>query len=383
MGVFEGKTRSERNKIIAAIVLGALAVVTLAWSFGGMLLPGGGPATPPVTEDASPAPAGAVGPAGQEVADVPVNTDLINRDYIVSRVVYNGGRVDAPISGRNIFAFYEPPAYTPSTPDPVPTYTPPPPTPEAPMLISFLNPSTAYAGSKQFRLEVIGEKFAENARIIFNGTVLPTTYISPQRLAADVPASLITRSGPQSVLVNTPDGQVFSYPVSFTVVEPPRPDFDYIGLIARQHYNNDTAYFQDRGRRNEDPFTARLNDVVKGRFRVISISSRAVEFEDVRLGFKHRLELLRPESSGSSGGGGGNFDTPVRNVPTTSIPGIPDNIPRAAPQPNRPTREDLNKAIEELQRRRQQQQDQKVEDDMDVPEIPVEPEPVEDEPPTR
>ncbi|HUF03308.1 MAG TPA: hypothetical protein VMM38_03955 [Aridibacter sp.] len=380
MGIFEGKPRAERNKIIAAIVLGVIAVITLTWAFGGMLLPGRGPATPPVAEDATPSPAGADQLAGQPVAVTPVNLENINSEYVVTPVVYAGGRVDAPISGRNIFAFYEPPAFTPPTPDPGPTFVPPTPTPEAPMLLSFVTPTTTYAGSKQFRLEAIGDRFAEKARIIFSGNVLQTTFVSPQRLVAEVPASLITRSGAASVIVNTPDGSLYSYPVSFNVIEPPRPDFDYIGLIARQHYNNDTAYFQDRGRTNQEPFTARLNDVVKGRFRVISISSRAVEFEDVRLGFKHRLELLRPEG-GTGTSGGGDFNRPARDVPTTNIPGIPSNI-RIAPQPNRPTREDLNKAIEELQRRRQQQ-DQKVEDDIEIPEVPVEPEPVDDEPPAR
>ncbi|MCO6509360.1 MAG: hypothetical protein J5I65_01065 [Aridibacter famidurans] len=380
MGILEGKTRAERNKTIAAIVLGIIAVLTLTWAFGGMLLPSGGPATPPVADSTSPSPGDAGQPAGQPISDQPVNLENINSAYVVTPVVYTGGRVDAPISGRNIFAFYEPPPFTP-TPEPIPTFTPPPTPPPAPMLLSFVTPTTTYAGSKQFRMEAIGDKFVENARIIFSGNVLQTTYVSPQRLVAEVPASLITRSGAASVMVNTPDGSLYSYPVSFNVIEPPKPDFEYIGLIARQHYNNDTAYFQDRGRTNQDPFTARLNDVVKGRFRVISISSRAVEFEDVRLGFKHRLELLRPDGgSGTSTSGG--FNQPAREVPTTNIPGIPSNI-RIAPQTNRPTREDLNRAIEELQRRRQQQQDQKVEDDIEVPEVPPDPEPVDDEPPYR
>ncbi|QQS40798.1 MAG: hypothetical protein IPM63_15730 [Acidobacteriota bacterium] len=380
MGILEGKTRAERNKTIAAIVLGIIAVITLTWAFGGMLLPSRGPATPPVAEDTSPSPGDDGQAAGQPISDQPVNLENINSEYIVTPVVYTGGRVDAPISGRNIFAFYEPPPFTP-TPEPIPTFTPPPTPQPAPMLLSFVTPTTTYAGSKQFRMEAIGDKFVENARIIFSGNVLQTTYVSPQRLVAEVPASLITRSGAASVMVNTPDGSLYSYPVSFNVIEPPKPDFEYIGLIARQHYNNDTAYFQDRGRTNQDPFTARLNDVVKGRFRVISISSRAVEFEDVRLGFKHRLELLRPDGgSGTSTSGG--FNQPARDVPSPNPAGFPPNI-RIAPQTNRPTREDLNRAIEELQKRRQQQQDQKVEDDIEIPEVPVEPEPVDDEPPQR
>lgn len=381
MGLFEGKTPAERNKIIAAIVLGVIAVATLTWAFGGMLLPSGGPATPPVTDGEPADPEGAQGTAGQEVVDVPVNLQAVNSDYVVTPVVYNGGRVDAPISGRNIFAFYEPPAFTPTpTPDPGPTYTPPTPTPEAPMLLSYVTPTTTYAGSQVFRLEAIGDRFAENARIIFSGNALPTTFVSPQRLTTQVPASLISRAGGQSVMVNTPDGTLYSFPVQFNVIPPPTPDFEYIGVIARQHYNNDTAYFQDKGRRNQDPFTARLNDVVKGRFRVISISSEAVEFEDVRLGFKHRLELLRPDGPVSTSGGGLPVNrTPSRSsAPTTRIPGIPDDIPRAPNDGNRPNREALKKAIEELQKRRQNRQKQDSDNDPEIQVVEL-PEPPDNE----
>ncbi len=375
MKLFEGKTPAERNKIIAVIVLGTLAVISLTYTFGGMLLPGRSSSSAVATAD-SPTPLPDAVDPGRPVPVEDVDQERVDRDYAVTPIIYSGGRVDAPISGRNIFAFYEPPDFTPTpTVDPVqkvPTFTP---TPEAPMLLSFLNPTTAYAGGKDFRIEVIGDRFAPESRIIFNGNVLQTSFLNSQRLAATVPASLITRSGPLGVSVNTPDGSLYSYSVSFNIVEPPRPDFEYIGLIARQHYNNDTAYFQDKGRRNDDPFTARLNDVVKGRFRVISISAKEVEFEDIRLGFKHKLPLLRPDES-STGTAGVSFDNDDAGDDTpVSIPGIPDGIPRAAPRtrPVNPTRRDLNKAIEELQKQQQQKQDNDV--PPDEPEPPVDDDP--------
>lgn len=368
MGLFEGKTPAERNKLIAAIVLGTLAVISLVYTFGGLLIPGRSGTTAVASAD-SPSPE-----PGQDsslpVSNVGPDETAINRDYQVTPIVYNGSRIDAPISGRNIFAFYEPPDFTPTpTPETI-VFVTPTPTPEAPMQLSFVSPTTTYAGSKEFRLEAVGDKFTEDTRIIFNGNVLRTTFVSPQRLAATVPASLITRSGASSVFVNTPDGSLYSYPVSFNVIEPPRPDFEYIGVIARQHYNNDTAYFQDRGRRNDDPFTARLNDVVKGRFRVISISAKEVEFEDVRLGFRHKLPLLRPEESTSGGATFNTFQDDTGDDTPTSIPGIPDNIPRAAPRPQtvNPTRRDLNRAIEELRKQQEQKQDQ---DDQIPPDEPT------------
>ena len=63
-------------------------------------------------------------------------------------------------------------------------------------------------------------------------------------------------------------------------------------MIARKRGNNDTAYFQETGK--PLPFGARLNDVVSGRFRLVSISSGEVVFEDTSLGFRHRLALYRP-----------------------------------------------------------------------------------------
>jgi len=368
MALFAGKTPAERNKTIAAIVLGIIAVLVLAYSFGGSLLPGRGPQTPPVADSS---PQSDVQSGDVQAADEQVDRGTINSDYIVTPVLYNGGRYNSPISSRNIFAFYEPPPFTP-TPTPGPTFVPPTPTPEAPMLIRFMTPANTYAGSKDFRLEVAGEKFAQNARIVFNGNALSTTFISSERLSANVPASLVARAGAGSVFVNTPDGQLYSYPASFNIIPPPRPDFDYIGVIARQHYNNDTAYFQERGRQNDEPFTARLNDVVKGRFRVVSISSNEVEFVDVMLGFRHKLELLRPdESSTSAAPGPDPFDNRTIMQPRP--------VPRTG---NVPTQDAINRAIEEL-RRRQQQQQQQDDDPVEV-EIPEEPEPDPpvEEPPT-
>ncbi len=366
MALFEGKTPAERNKTIAAIVLAVVAVLVLGYSFGGSLLPGRSSQAPQVANTNTPEDGAQAGSDAANSA-APVDPGRVNQDYVVTEVVYNGGRVDAPISGRNIFAFYEPPPFTP-TPTPGPVFVTPTPPPPAPMLIRFLTPSSTYAGSKDFRLEVAGEQFANNARIVFNGNALPTTYISPGRLSANVPASLFARAGAASVFVNTPDGELYSYPVSFTIVPPPTPDFEYIGLIARQHYNNDTAYFQNRGRSNEEPFTARLNDVVKGRFKVVSISSKEVEFVDIMLGFRHKLELLRPdESSSASVPGSDSFN------PTTV------NRPRPSQRPGIvPSQETINRAIEELRRRQQEQQDQQVE--VEVPDQP-DPDPDEDEPP--
>jgi hypothetical protein len=131
-------------------------------------------------------------------------------------------------------------------------------------------------------------------------------------------------------------------------------------MIARQHANNDTAYFTEQGK--QTPTTARLNDVVAGRFRLISISAERAIFEDTGLGFKHTLAMQQatrgapqfgdgqPVRGGGFPPGSGYIPNPsimnpnVNANPPTRIPGIPDNIPRVnTPANARPQRDDSKK----------------------------------------
>ncbi len=366
MKLFEGKSPTERNKIIAAIVLGVMATAALSYTFIGN--PFSSKKT--ITVSVSPTPTPTVSPnRNAETAALP-NDEEVNFQYTTTPVVYNPARFYAPDAGRNIFAFYEPPPPTPYSPTPTPepkTFVPetPTPTPVPPFLVGFVAPESVYAGSKSFRLEVSGDKFTPDSLIFLNGNQLPTTYISPQRLVADVPSNFISGVGAIQIIVRTPDGKLYSNQVVLNVEAPPVPQFQYIGMIARQRFNNDTAYFQEQEKKA--PFGARLNDVVGGRYRLTSISASETIFEDVSLGFKHRLALLRPQpgqNSDSNYGqnpnpnpntinspgryqnkGGNNFNnpnnpniqSPVNITPQGEIPGIPTNIPiYIPPQPPPP-----------------------------------------------
>ena len=355
MKLFEGKSPTERNKIIAAITLGVMAVLALGYTFSGSFL---GSRKVSVTVTASPTPT-ASPRTNSETAALP-SQEEVNLDYMTRPVVYNPNSFYAPDAGRNIFAFYEPPPPTPYVaPSPLPPkpYEPPPatPTPVPPLLVGFVTPQSVYAGSKTFRLEVNGDKFTPDAFIELNGSQLPTTFISPQKLVADVPSNFIIGAGAIQILVRTPDGKLYSNQVALNVQAPPTPQFQYIGMIARQRFNNDTAYFQEEGK--PTPTGARLNDVVAGRYRLTSISPSETIFEDVNLGFKYRRPLVRPEpgqaSSSNPGqnqdstlGSPGRFPTkgsfnpnnpnvqqPVYQPPQGEIPGIPNNIPIYVPPP--------------------------------------------------
>ncbi len=368
MKLFEGKSPTERNKIIAAMVLGAMALLSLGYTFVGN--PFGSKKT--ITVSVSPTPTPTAAPLrNSDTAALPSDADTIFI-YTTTPVVYNPDRFYAPDAGRNIFAFYEPPPPTPYSPTPIPTPTPfvevtPIPTPTPEFLVGFVTPESVYAGSKTFRLEVNGDKFTPDSLIFLNGNQLPTTYISPQKLVADVPSNFISGVGEIQILVRTTDGRLYSNLAKLNVQAPPVPQFQYIGMIARQRFNNDTAYFQEPEK--PSPFGARLNDVIAGRFRLTSISADETVFVDVNLGFKHRLALLRPQpgqNSGSSSGqnpntisspgryqikGGNNstnptnqnfpnnpnFQSPVNITPQGEIPGIPTNIPiYVPPQPPPP-----------------------------------------------
>jgi hypothetical protein len=361
MNIFEGKTPSEKKKLIAAMVLGALALLTLVYNFSGMF--GGRKTT--VNVSISPTPTATLSPGGSgntaPQSDIQLlSQDQIMRDWLTTPVIYTPGSFYAPDAGRNIFAFYEPPEPTPYEPTPIPikietptpTPTPPPP---PPILLSYASPQSVYAGSRSFRLEVSGDKFTPDALIFWNGSQLPTNFVSPQKLWADIPANMIAGEGQRSIEIRTPDGKLYSNPVILTVQAPPRPTVQYIGVEIARRGNNNTAYFREPG--NPVEFGRRLSDIVNpnsvnNRFRVVSISVNEVILEDTSLGFRHKLPLARAGASGAGGvqtvpsrGGfertnpGGRFPTENTTVQpynptmpqTQDIPGIPNNIPRYVP----------------------------------------------------
>jgi hypothetical protein len=378
MKIFEGKTPSEKKKLIAALVLGSLAVLLLFYNMSGILF--GGRKTN-VTVSISPTPTATVNSSGgtQTSSNIQLLTPAeVNDVWLTTPVVYAPSSFYAPDAGRNIFAFYEPPPPTPyvepvqviETPKPIPTPTA---TPPPPFTLGYVSPQSVYAGSRSFRLEVNGDKFTPDSLIIWNGSQIPTNFVSPQKLTADINANLIAGEGMRSIEVRTPDGKLYSNPVQMSVQAPPRPTVQYVGVELARRGNNNVAYFREPG--NPIEFGRRLSDIVNpstvnNRFRVVSISGNEVILEDTNLGFRHKLAIMRPNTTAGGGqttttptrGGfdrtnpGGRFPTENTTVvpynptlpQTQEIPGIPNNIPRyVPPQPQ------------------QQQKQQKQDDDDD------------------
>lgn len=359
MNIFAGKTPTERNKIIAASVLGIMALFSLYLAFGGSFFRG---RTTSVTVSASPSPSpnGLPNSANLTPITIPDNAAIL-RDLTTTPIMYSPDSNSAPAAGRNIFAFYEPAKPTPYSPTPystVPPETPKPPTPTPtpPVMITFMNPQSVYAGSKTFRLQLNGERFPADSQIVFAGSQLPTTRVGENQIYAEVPANMILGEGPRQIWVVASDPKLYSNQFLLNVQAPPRPQFEYYGIVARKRYNNDTAYIKEQGK--QDVTSARLNDVVEGRFRLVSISPQELVVEDVSLGFRHKVSLVAESATSGTGTGrgvirGGSTYTPPQYVPPVinnptmeqpnpnvnqpNPPGIPPNIQRYTPSP-RPSR---------------------------------------------
>jgi hypothetical protein len=354
MGLFEGKSKSERNKIIAAAVLGVVSLITLYFAFGRSLF-SSSTTTAKVTVKLSPTPTPDPGVSVSVKLPTAGEQDFL---YQTTAVFYPGS-IPAPDPGRNIFAFYEPPlpcrgegCPSPPVPSPTPVKSPTP-LPPPPILLASLSPQTVYAGTRTFRLDLNGDKFTPDTRVYFNQSPLATKFISPQRISAEVPAKNVSGEGSPQIIVQTPDGKLYSNQLFMTVQAPPKPTMLYIGMIGRKRFNNDTAYFTENEK--APPYGARLNDVLAGRFRLVDMSPAEVQLEDTTLGFKYRIPISKGILAGSAPPGRGTDpNTPgipnysPGSLPSSDIPGIPNNIrqynPNMTDDERRKQKEQMQKA---------------------------------------
>lgn len=84
-------------------------------------------------------------------------------------------------------------------------------------VVSALAPVGVRAGSAAISLSVRGQNFTSQSQVEFNEQLLPTTFVSPNELRAEVPADLLANPGSFPVRVYEPALNDFSNAVSFTV----------------------------------------------------------------------------------------------------------------------------------------------------------------------
>lgn len=296
MALFEGKTPAERNKLIAALAFGAVALFLLARMFFG----------------SSPAPharntngnrrAGATTArttAGAAQNGQPAQEDDLLKEMTPVQLTSGPASLNIPDAGRNIFAYHVAPEAKKAGAAPAPTVAPTPtPEPPPPLTLRGVTPASVYARTGDFTLEVAGDKFTPEARVYLDGQELRTQFKGPQQLSANVPAALILAPGARSITVRTPDGKLYSNPATVNVAQPPAPPFTFVGIIGSPRYS-DKAVLKNQG---NELVTVQRGDLVGGRFRVTSISERAVEFTDAQLKIRHTLPYVevRPGQVGPS-----------------------------------------------------------------------------------
>ena len=282
MKFFDPNNPNEKKKMIAAAVLALVAIVVLGYVFFG-----GSSSTPNTNKPivrSSPTPTRIT---KERPPDEAPGEDLT----IYKPVEYNPVVPAVGDADRNIFAFYEAPSPTPK-----PVYVPTPsPTPTPPVMVSSLSPTTVYAGTpSDFSLQVNGDKFTPAVHIYLDGRDLPTRFINSQQLFATVPQTLIKNAGVRQVMVRSADGKLYSNTISLNVSQPERPNFNYVGIIGKPHFN-DTAVLQDKG--NKEFFRVQRGDSVGGRFRVVSISEKEVVLIDATLKIPFRLPFTADQNS--------------------------------------------------------------------------------------
>lgn len=329
MALFEGKTPTERNKTIAAIVSGVLAVFALAYGSG--LFSGSSSTT---TTNANRRRTTARG--ATQVADNTGGDDAANLDRLLP-VVYRPPVPNVPAPGRNIFAYYVPPV----NPSPSPgagvastTTVVPSPTPTPPLLITSASKSGGvYARTGDFTLEVAGDKFTPETRIYLDSQEMTTQFGSAQQLKANVPGSLIASAGARQVMARTPDGKLYSNSATLNVMAPPAPTHTYVGILGTKPYNDKAILKDQKG----DLVTVQLGDLVGGRFRVTGISERAVEFTDQQLKIKHSInftaDAVRPGPSSSSSSAPAPMAPQVMSESRPAVAAPPPSRRAPPPQP--------------------------------------------------
>jgi hypothetical protein len=278
MKLFEGKTSWERGKILAALALPLVALILVFRMFFASDTPH--PTNRNTNRNSNRS--AATAPAnGAQTADGDGEIAMPEPVQSVITASY------APEPARNIFAFYVKPTPSPGTATPVETPTPTP-TPPPPLTLGSLQPTNVYARTGDFALEVTGDKFTPQTHVFVDGQELPTTFKSAQQLSATIPAAFVQSPGARAVVVRTPDNTLYSNTQTVNVMPPPTPQFSFIGILGTKHYSDDKAILKPSTGSN-DLLTVKRGDIVGGRFKVVSISDRAVDFIDTQLSIKHSI----------------------------------------------------------------------------------------------
>jgi hypothetical protein len=265
------KSQETRNKLLLGVLLLVLVGVVYYQFFSKSDRPGTSPAAASSAPKTSPSPTPPRPPSGTPAPIVSQPLDLAS----MQRGSHSGGG-----TGRNIFV------YKPSPPPPPPRPTPPPPTPTPwPIPVFSLNPGGVIARTADFTLTVFGEKMPQDAQGFLNGRAYPTTFVNATQIRINVPADAIRAPGSLTVKVfSKSDPKLESNPAPLQVAAPPEPPYKYIGIITLK--NVPTAVLSSQSDDNA-VYNVKKGGVVGGKWKVINITTKRVEIEDISIKVSH------------------------------------------------------------------------------------------------
>lgn len=270
---------SERKKLIGAVVLALLALVLLWWTFFGFGGSSNQTSQRPIPTPTPSRPIRASASNTQLESPPDSRGDLLDQ---LRPVNWEFSNPAVPEARRNIFVYYEPPPPVQKV-SVIPTPTP---TPIPPILLANLSPATVFARTGDFTLEIAGDKFSPQMRVVIDGNELATRFLGPQQLSATVPAALIANPGMRQVMLRSADGKLYSNGATLNIGAPPTPNYTYVGIIGTPRYI-DTAIVQDKS--SKEILNIQRGDLLGGRFRVTSISEKELVLIDNNLKIKHTL----------------------------------------------------------------------------------------------
>lgn len=273
---------NQSQKKILAGGLAVVAVGALGFAiFGGKPLPSGKPVSklPPgfVRENDLEKAVANKGPRPvptQEAVLGNVVADFIDHDFSRSDIP------GVPASVRNIFK------YPPPKPEPPPIPVPPP-----PITLAGLSTQSVFGRTDMTNeLVVRANPLPEGAEVFFDVSPAPNQRRISQNEIKVTLSPDVTRT-PRSITIQVKvpgDPKLFSGNLVFNIVEPPKPDFQYLGYLADAGGINPGALIKAG---SETRQVQQGEDY--GRFRFRKVTSEQIIVDDLQLkGVSHMVALM-------------------------------------------------------------------------------------------
>jgi hypothetical protein len=202
-----------------------------------------------------------------------------------------------PGSVRNIFKYPPPPPPPPQKQEPPP-----------PITIQGLS-SSSFFGRTQMTNELVvrANPIPDGAQVYFDGVPAANQRrISPNEFKITLTPDMTSSPRPVSVKIMVPgqEAKLYSAALSFSIVEPPGPDFTFLGYLSDEGGKNPGAMIK---RQNGEVRTVLQGQDLE-RFRFRTVTSEKIVVDDLQLtGVSHSIPIAGGRPSSGGGGPSGKF----------------------------------------------------------------------------